>query len=82
MRYSGASTRNKLLAFVTCVSGVSLSQHKEVKMKIKASLLVTTLLASASCFAADTYQVSTSVYSQGKRVAAPAIEVSSLIASK
>ncbi|MDP4945161.1 MAG: hypothetical protein NWQ48_06575 [Alishewanella sp.] len=44
-------------------------------MKIKASLLVTTLLASASCFSADTYQVSTSVYSQGKRVAAPAMMV-------
>ena len=44
-------------------------------MKIKASLLVTALLASASCFAADTYQVSTSVYSQGKLVAAPTMLV-------
>lgn len=44
-------------------------------MKIKASLLITTLLASASCFAADTYQVSTSVYSQGKLVASPTMVV-------
>ena len=44
-------------------------------MKIKASLLVTTLLASASCFAADTYQISTSVYSQGKLVASPTMVV-------
>lgn len=44
-------------------------------MNFKASLLVTALLASASCFAADTYQVSTSVYSQGKLVAAPTMVV-------
>ena len=44
-------------------------------MKIKASLLITTLLASASCFAADTYQVSTSVYSQGELVASPTMVV-------
>ena len=44
-------------------------------MNFKASLLVTALVASASCFAADTYQVSTSVYSQGKLVAAPKIVV-------
>ena len=44
-------------------------------MKIKASILVTTLLASASCFAADTFQVSSSVYSQGKLVASPTMVV-------
>ncbi len=44
-------------------------------MNFKASLLVTALLASASCFAADTYQVSTSVYSQGKLVASPTMVV-------
>ena len=44
-------------------------------MKIKASLLVTTLLASASCFSADTFQASTSVYSQGKLVASPTMVV-------
>jgi hypothetical protein len=44
-------------------------------MKIKESLLVTALLASASCFAADTYEVFTSVYSQGKLVASPTMVV-------
>uniref|UniRef100_A0A486XSL9 Uncharacterized protein n=1 Tax=Rheinheimera sp. BAL341 TaxID=1708203 RepID=A0A486XSL9_9GAMM len=44
-------------------------------MKIKASLLVSTLLASVSCFAADTYQVSTAVHSQGKLVASPVMVV-------
>ncbi|PXF63762.1 hypothetical protein [Kangiella spongicola] len=44
-------------------------------MKIKASLLVTTLLASASCFAADTFQVSSSVYSQDKLLASPTMVV-------
>ena len=44
-------------------------------MKIKASLLVATLLASVSCFAADTYQVSTSVYFQGELVASPTMVV-------
>lgn len=44
-------------------------------MKTKASLLVTALLASVSCFAAETYQVSTAVYSQGKLVASPTMVV-------
>ncbi|MBD1582186.1 hypothetical protein [Pseudoalteromonas sp. S16_S37] len=44
-------------------------------MIIKASLLVTAILASVSCFAAQTYQVSTSVYSQGKLVGAPTMIV-------
>lgn len=44
-------------------------------MKIKASLLITALLASMSCFAADTFQVSASVYSQGKLVASPILVV-------
>ena len=44
-------------------------------MKIKVGLFVTTLLASASCFAADTYQVTTSVYYQGKLVASPTMVV-------
>ena len=44
-------------------------------MKTKASLLVAALLASVSCFAADTFQVSTSVYSQGKLVASPTMVV-------
>lgn len=44
-------------------------------MKIKASLLITTLLTSASCFATNTYQVATSVYSQDKLVAAPTMVV-------
>ncbi|GHG66549.1 hypothetical protein GCM10010919_14330 [Alishewanella longhuensis] len=44
-------------------------------MNFRASTLVTALLASASCFAADTYQVSESVYSQGKLVASPTIVV-------
>ncbi len=44
-------------------------------MNIKASLLMTALLASTSCFAADTYQVTSSVYAQGKLVAAPKIVV-------
>lgn len=44
-------------------------------MIIKASLLVTTLLASVSCLAAETYQVTTSVYSKGELVASPTMMV-------
>lgn len=48
---------------------------KEVKMKTKASLLITALLASASCCAGNTYQITTSVYSKGKLVASPTMVV-------
>ncbi len=44
-------------------------------MKIKASLLIAVLLSSVSCFAAETYQVSTSVYAKGKLIASPIMVV-------
>ena len=44
-------------------------------MKIRASLFVASVLASACCFAAQTYQVSTSVYLDGKLIASPVMVV-------
>lgn len=44
-------------------------------MKIKASVLIASLVASMACMAADTYQVSTSVYAKGKLVASPEVVV-------
>jgi hypothetical protein len=44
-------------------------------MEIKASLLSVSLFASVSCFAAQTYQVSTSVYANGELVASPVMVV-------
>jgi len=44
-------------------------------MEIKASLLSVSLFASVSCFAAQTYQVSTSVYADGELVASPVMVV-------
>jgi hypothetical protein len=44
-------------------------------MEIKASLLSVSLFASVSCFAAQTYQVSTSVYTDGELVASPVMVV-------
>lgn len=44
-------------------------------MKLKASLLIATLLASVPCFADYTYQVSTSVYSDGTLLASPTMLV-------
>ncbi|NYR13594.1 hypothetical protein HC000_14130 [Pseudoalteromonas sp. MIP2626] len=46
-----------------------------MKMKIKASLIALSLLASVSCFAAETYQVSTSVYANGELIASPVMVV-------
>ncbi|WP_105264795.1 hypothetical protein [Pseudoalteromonas sp. T1lg76] len=44
-------------------------------MKINTSLLALSLLASASGFAAETYQVTTSVYTNGELVASPVVLV-------
>ena len=44
-------------------------------MKITSYLLVLSLFASVSCFAEDTYQVSTSVYENRELVASPVIVV-------
>lgn len=44
-------------------------------MKIKVILLTASLFASMSCFAAETYQVSTSVYANGELVASPVMVV-------
>lgn len=44
-------------------------------MKIKASLVALSLLTFLSCFAAETYQVSTSVYVNGELVASPVMVV-------
>lgn len=44
-------------------------------MKIKTILCITSLLGSVSSVAADTYQVSTSVYSNGEWVASPVMVV-------
>lgn len=44
-------------------------------MKIRASVLVASLLVSASCFAAQTYQVSTSVHVDGELIASPVMVV-------
>ena len=44
-------------------------------MKTKASLLIMSLLSSASCLPGNTYQVTTSVYSQGKLLASPTMVV-------
>jgi hypothetical protein len=44
-------------------------------MEIKASFLSVFLFASVSCFAAQTYQVSTSVYADGELVASPVMVV-------
>ncbi len=44
-------------------------------MEIKVSLLAVSLFASVSCFAAESYQVSTSVYANGELVASPVMVV-------
>ncbi|MDF3126785.1 hypothetical protein [Rheinheimera sp. 1928-s] len=44
-------------------------------MKVKVSLLAASLLASVACFAAETYQVSTSFFKNGELVAAPMLIV-------
>lgn len=44
-------------------------------MKIKANLLLVSLFASVSSLAAETYQVSTSVYANGELVASPVMVV-------
>ncbi|WP_205987550.1 MULTISPECIES: hypothetical protein [Pseudoalteromonas] len=44
-------------------------------MRVNASLLVSALLCSVSCFAADTYKVSTSVYVEGELLASPTMTV-------
>ncbi|MBY0420285.1 MAG: hypothetical protein K2W88_19715 [Pararheinheimera sp.] len=44
-------------------------------MKIKMGLLMASLLASVSCFAAELYQVSTSVYANAELVASPVMVV-------
>ena len=45
--------------------------NKEIKMQVKLGLLVATVLASGSCFAADAYKVSTSVFKDGELIASP-----------
>ena len=40
-------------------------------MQVKLGLLVATVLASGSCFAADAYKVSTSVFKDGELIASP-----------
>ncbi len=45
-------------------------------MKIKASIILSaSLLTTLSCFAADTYQISTFVYAQGQLLASPTMVV-------
>ena len=44
-------------------------------MQVKLGLLVATVLASGSCFAADVYKVSTSVFKDGELVASPVMLV-------
>ena len=44
-------------------------------MQVKLGLLVATVLASGSCFAADAYKVSTSVFKDGELIASPVMLV-------
>ena len=44
-------------------------------MQAKLGLLVATVLASGSCFAADAYKVSTSVFKDGELIASPVMLV-------
>jgi hypothetical protein len=48
---------------------------KDIKVKMKASLWIASFWVSASCIAADTYQVSTTVYTHGEKVASPVLLV-------
>ena len=58
-----------------CYQCLTLILNKEINMKIKANLLLVSLFASLSSLAAETYQVSTSVYANGELVASPVIVV-------